>query len=256
MTTPLPANLPGDVAACIGFYTRLPVSAGSEGERPFASAQWAAPVAGAVVGLVVGVLAWLAIAAGMPASVAAVLALGAGVALTGALHEDGLADVADGFGGGRTRERKLEIMRDSRLGSYGALALGLSLLARWAALAALATAPAMTMILAVVAAHAASRATIPALMARVPPARTDGLSAGIGRADAQVALSALAIGFVLAALSGFWFAVMAAIVLACLFALIEKLALSQIGGQTGDVLGALQQAGEIAVLVVAATYLA
>ena len=93
---PLPSAhaLGADVLACIGFYTRLPVP-GLAGERGFADAQWAAPVAGLVVGAIVGAVLLLAQGLGVPAAIAAVLALGAGIAITGALHEDGLADVAE-----------------------------------------------------------------------------------------------------------------------------------------------------------------
>ena len=255
MTTLRADALLRDIAACIGFYTRLPVPDAGEGRPDFASAQWAAPVAGAVVGFVVGLVFWLDLALGVPAMIAAAIALAAGLALTGALHEDGLADVADGFGGGRDREAKLEIMKDSRLGSYGALALILSLLARWTALITLSALSAPALILAIVAAHAASRAAIPVMMARVPPARPGGLSAGIGRVEPKTAMTAAAIGLALLLPGGFWFALAATVVLACVFLLAERLALGQIGGQTGDVLGALQQGGEIAVLTVAATLL-
>ena len=78
--------------------------------------------------------------AGLSPSVAAALALAAAMLATGCLHEDGLSDVADGFGGGKTRERKLEIMRDSRIGAYGAAALVMSVLIRWSALADLGSA--------------------------------------------------------------------------------------------------------------------
>lgn len=255
MTSRLPPfdTLLEDVTTCIGFYTRMPVSAGNRG---LAEAHWAAPVAGAVAGLMVGLSLWLTLALSVPAAIAAAIALAAGIALTGALHEDGLADVADGFGGGHDRERKLEIMKDSRLGTYGALALMLSLLARWAALTALAAAPPLAMLLAVVAAHSASRALVPAFMLRVPPARPYGLSAGAGRPDPPVALVALAIGISALLICGLWLALIATLLLAVLFQSLERLTTRQIGGQTGDVLGALQQGGEIAVLVAAASLFA
>jgi adenosylcobinamide-GDP ribazoletransferase len=120
----------------LGFYTRLPVVFRGGEARAFADSQWAAPLAGAVVGLICGVGLWVSVLLGLPATVAAALALALGVALTGALHEDGLADTADGFGGGRSREEKLAIMRDSRSGAFGVVAICLSLLIRWAALAA------------------------------------------------------------------------------------------------------------------------
>ena len=97
---------------------------------------WAAPVAGAVVGLIGALVLALTALLGLPLLLRAGLATAALVAATGALHEDGLADVADGFGGGATRERKLEIMRDSRIGAYGAIALALALILRVGALTA------------------------------------------------------------------------------------------------------------------------
>lgn len=248
-----PDMLLRDIAACLGFYTRLPVRAAPA--RSFAAAQWAAPVAGAVVGLASGLLLWLCLALGLPHALAAVFALAFGIALTGALHEDGLADVADGFGGGRTRDQKLEIMKDSRLGSYGALALVLSALARWSALVALAGAAPLTMVLALTAAHAASRAPIPLFMLRLPSARTGGLADGVGRMDGKTAAVALALGFVLLFASSPVFALVAALSVAVLFYFLERLAKRQIGGHTGDVLGALQQGGEIAVLAAAAALL-
>lgn len=255
MPSRLPETVFADIVACIGFYTRLPVAqAGGDG-RTFAQTQWAAPVAGALVGLWVGVVAWLALALGLPAPLAAAFALGAGIAATGALHEDGLADTVDGFGGGKDRDGKLAIMRDSRIGSYGVLALGLSLIARWAALAALAAVSPMAALAAAVAAHAASRAALPALMSGLPSARPDGLSAGIGRIDDATARIAAALGFVFLLPGGIGFALVAAVLVAGLAFLVARLALAQVGGQTGDVLGAAQQAGEIAVLAAAAAIL-
>jgi adenosylcobinamide-GDP ribazoletransferase len=250
---PDPKALLADIACCVGFYTRLPIP--YPGERDFATAQWAAPVAGAVVGLVIGVTLWLSLATGLPATLAAAIALAAGALLTGALHEDGMADVADGFGGGQTRERKLEIMKDSRVGTYGVIALVLSLLMRWSALAMLAASGTFTMIAVLVGAHAASRAAIPAFMARVQPARPDGLSAGVGRVDSQAALYAAIIGFLLLLPVGLGFALVAALLVVALSLGLERLAMRQIGGQTGDVLGTLQQCCEIAVLVAATTML-
>src|SRR5262249_56590715 len=104
----------------------------------------------------------------LPSTLAAALALLATLLITGCLHEDGLADTADGLGGGSDRARKLEIMRDSRLGTYGACALMMSLLLRWAALAAIASPVAVTSSL--IAAHASARAALPAIMRFVPPA--------------------------------------------------------------------------------------
>lgn len=251
---PDPAQLLRDAVACVGFYTRIPVKA--DATRNLAAAQWATPLAGAVVGLFAGLLLSALIALAMPAGVAAALALAGGIALTGALHEDGLADVADGFGGGHTRDDKLAIMKDSRLGTYGALALMLSLLARWSALVALAAADPAIVVACLIAAHAASRAPIPLFMAKVSAARATGLSAGIGAVPGDVAFAALAIGAVSLLPLGPAFAAASVFALAILFCFVRLLALRQIGGQTGDVLGALQQGGEIALLALAAALLA
>src|SRR6516164_7978523 len=189
-----------DLAICVAFCTRLPLASSVPIEgRDVARASWALPVAGALIGAIAAVVYWLAHRIGLPPSPAAALALAAGVAITGALHEDGLADTADGFGGGWDRERKLEIMRDSRLGTYGACALVMSLLLRWAALADLASptlaAPAL------IAAHVAARAALPAFMHVVPPARTNGLSAGVGQPALWPAAVAALIGVVALALT-------------------------------------------------------
>ena len=126
-----------DLLACLRFFSRLdlPAERGREGLAEFAEALRALPLAGAIIGGF-GAFALLgARALGLPHLPAAVIAIGALVMVTGALHEDGLADLADGFGGGATREKKLEIMRDSRIGAYGALALALTLLLRVSATA-------------------------------------------------------------------------------------------------------------------------
>ncbi|RUW16548.1 adenosylcobinamide-GDP ribazoletransferase, partial [Mesorhizobium sp. M4B.F.Ca.ET.013.02.1.1] len=111
---------------------------------------------------------------------------------TGCLHEDGLSDVADGFGGGKSRGGKLEIMRDSRIGAYGASALALSLLIRWSAISEFAD-PTQAL-LALIAAHAASRGLLGAFMHLLPPARSDGLSAGAGSVSAEAAIVGAVLG--------------------------------------------------------------
>lgn len=239
-----------DVAACLGFYTRLPLPAFEMPAHGFAAAQWAAPLAGLVVGAICSAVLIGAAMLGLPATIAATLALAAGTLVTGGLHEDGLADVADGFGGGSTREKKLAIMKDSRIGSYGVAALILSFLMRWTALSSLGlvAVPALLM------AHTASRALMPALMRLSPPARENGLSAGAGRPETATVLVALAIGGVLLFISGPGFVLVTAPLLFLALFFIKRLAEKQIGGQTGDVLGALQQLAETIVLIAAVAY--
>jgi adenosylcobinamide-GDP ribazoletransferase len=254
-------SLVADLKCSLAFCTRLPLGdvpmaggATSRGARvrgALAQASWAFPLAGVVVGAA-GALVYAAAAAlGLAGLPAAALALAATLALTGCLHEDGLADTADGFGGGRDRARKLAIMHDSRLGTYGACALALSLMLRWSALAALRTPAAVA--LALVAAHAAGRAALPAFMRAVPAARSDGLSADAGRpsrngAAAAAAIGVVALGLALGPVAG----AVALLLVAATGAFLGRLALRQIGGQTGDVLGALEQASEIAILLTAA----
>jgi adenosylcobinamide-GDP ribazoletransferase len=172
------------------------------------------------------------------------------LAVTGCLHEDGLADTADGFGGGKTRERKLDIMRDSRIGTYGVCALTVAILLRVSALALLAN-PALVA-MALIAAHGAARATLPAFMLIVPPARGDGLSHGAGRPTlARVAVAAALGVLILFAWLGLVSGIGAAALLGIVAVLMAWLCLAQIGGQTGDVLGAVEQVCEIVILLVA-----
>jgi adenosylcobinamide-GDP ribazoletransferase len=257
-----PADLPSplrnalrDLLACLRFFSRLPLPATGDPHAAPDLARLArmVPVAGAVLGAIGALALGFAEALALPPLVSATLAIGVLVLVAGALHEDGLADVADGFGGGTTRERKLEIMRDSRVGAFGAAALALALMLRIAALAALidqGRGAAAALILA----GAASRAFALLPLALLPPARTDGVGAGAGRLEAGHALavgivaSVFAIVLGIAAL-GFWHAILA-LILALAAALgVTRIARRQIGGQTGDVAGAAQQLAEIACLI-------
>lgn len=153
-----------------------------------AASSWAWPVVGLAVGAISSVAGYFALAVGVTPPMAAIVALAAGALATGALHEDGLADLADGFGGGRTRDRKLEIMRDSRIGSYGVVALVLCFAFRAAGLAALIDSGGA--FLGLLSLAAASRAVLPAALILMPPARQDGLgraAAGIEPVPARIA---------------------------------------------------------------------
>jgi adenosylcobinamide-GDP ribazoletransferase len=249
-----PTTVLDDLRIGLVFFTRLPLPHFEVKDRTLADAIWTAPL----VGLVVAFVAWFAFVAGsalgLEAGPAAALAIAAGMLVTGCLHEDGLSDTSDGFGGGRTRERKLEIMRDSRIGTYGACALVLSVLARWSAIAELEDPT--PVLVGLVVAHAASRALIPIFMQMLPQARLDGLSAGVGTLSDSVVLTALAIGALALLLLGLKGAVVAALCLALLFVAFRKLCLAQIGGQSGDTIGALQQLAEITLLFAASAILA
>ena len=240
-----------ELKAGLVFCTRLPLfRAMPVAGAAIGKAAWAFPLAGLVVGLIGAAVYGLAHRLGVPAWPAAALAIAATLLATGALHEDGLADTADGFGGGNGREQKLAIMRDSRIGTYGVCALTIALLLRVAALASLPSAHAV--VWALIAAHVAARATMPALMLMLPPARGDGLSHDAGRPPGESVGAAAVIGFVVLVVSlHLGHALAALILLAAIVALMAWLSKRQIQGQTGDVLGALEQASEIAVLLVA-----
>ncbi len=249
------ARLIRDLRIAISLCTRLPVGTSTAmGAGDVARAGWAFPLAGALIGVIAAAVYWLADHVHIPSISASVLALAAGVLLTGAMHEDGLADTADGLGGGRTREQKLEIMRDSRIGTFGACALGLSLLLRWSALAALEDTRSVA--IALIVAHAGARAILPAFMSLVAPARSDGLSSGAGQPPPLSIAVALGLGIVALSI-GFGLKTMltGVVALATIGILLAFIARRQIGGQTGDVLGALEQAAEAALLLLATTLL-
>jgi len=240
-----------EFAVATAVLTRLPVGKAPSESGAIAAAGWAFPLVGAGVGAVCAITYFVAGLCGLADPIAALTALGAGVLITGAFHEDGLADTVDGFGGGRTRDEKLAIMRDSRHGTFGILALVLSVGLRTAALAAIRDP--IHVGLALVAAHAASRAALIPLMRLLEPARSDGLGAAAGRPSRPVALAAGLIGGGIAlALSEPLAGIAALLFTAAALACAAMLARRQIGGYTGDVLGFFQQIGEIVMLLVAA----
>lgn len=244
-------GLAGDIKTSVLFSTRLPLGrpALMEGAA-LARASWAWPLAGALVGAIGAGVYWATATAGVPALAAAGLAVGATLLATGCLHEDGLADTADGFGGGASRERKLVIMTDSRIGSYGACALVFSLLLRIAAIASLGDP--LLVVPALITAHVAARSTMPVLMRLVKPARHDGLSADAGRPPLLSVIVAVIFGAIALALGlGIVPALIAVGLIACAVGFMAWLCRRQIGGQTGDVLGALEQVSEILILLVA-----
>ncbi|PPQ18288.1 adenosylcobinamide-GDP ribazoletransferase [Bradyrhizobium sp. AC87j1] len=243
-----------DLRMAASFVTILPVASSKPAaDGAVARATWALPVAGLLVGLAGAFVYKVAIRFGLTPNIAALLALATTALITGALHEDGLADTADGLGGGRTRERKLEIMRDSRIGTYGVCALILSFGLRWSALAAIADP--LLVAFALLSAHAAARAGVPAFMSLVPPARPDGLSASAGSPPGRSVAIAFALGTLALALAlGPGKALVGLILLSLAGLLLARLAVRQIGGQTGDILGAFEQIGEILILLVAASF--
>ena len=246
-----------DTREMLIFFSRLPVprATGSQ-HNDFSLALRAAPVAGAVIGVASAIVLAICILIGLPPFVAAAVSVAATVGLTGALHEDALADVADGFGGGSSRERKLEIMRDSAIGSFGVSALCLALLIRVSAIAALAsTASGLWIaVFAIIAAAAVSRGAGVSVLGLLDPARSDGLGHMAGRLPketlTQLICAAAVVGGIPLLLGiGLWATIVALACAATATWAMTALARDQIGGQTGDVAGATQQVVDCTVLI-------
>jgi adenosylcobinamide-GDP ribazoletransferase len=241
-----------DLRAALAFLTRVPMPP-PDGPPQLARAYRVFPLVGAVVGGAIGLVYLGLLELRLPALGAAALVLGAGILLTGALHEDGLADIADGFGGGRGKAAKLAIMRDSGLGTYGALVLIVGFIAK---LSALETLPHAAVLPCLIAAHALARGVLPVLATTMPYARDDGLAVKTGRPETSAAAIAGVLAFAVALLSLPVLVALAATLAAAIGGIaVAILAQRQIGGQTGDVLGAAEQVAEIVVLLLLAARL-
>ena len=244
-----------DFLICLRFATRIPIPAlrdepASLDLAGFSRAMRMLPAAGAVLGAAAAGVLLAATGLGLAPTLATPLSIAALVILSGALHEDGLADCADGFGGGATRERKLAIMADSRIGAFGALTLAAALYIRIAAIAAVATQGLWLASLALIGAGAASRGAALIPLAVLPPARPKGAGFSAGRLQpaALVLAFSLAVVFAVAPVLAGAAPIRPVLALsACVGAGIafSALARRQIGGQTGDVAGATQQIAEI-----------
>ncbi len=246
----------GRLAVCaVQFLTRLPTPhlAGFETDWITRAARYF-PLAGQLVGLVSAAV-WLAARQVWPALPAAVLAIAAGVLTTGGFHEDGLADTADGLGGGQTRERRLAIMKDSRLGAFGALALGLVLSLKIVLLAGMAP---WAGALALFVAHGGGRTAAVLVMTALPyagdqdAAKIKPVPQGVKvwEAGLAVALGGWPLLFL-----GAPRAVLGIILAGAAAGAMAWLARRLIGGVTGDVLGAVEQLAEVALLMAAASAL-
>ena len=256
-----------DLAAALALLSRLPAPIDhAQVARRGARAAWAYPVIGLLLGALSGAVLLALCRAGVAPAVAAALALGVSILLTGALHEDGLADCADGLGGAAERDRALEIMRDSRVGAFGASALLISLLTRWSALSFLADqAPALGLA-AMASAGAVSRSAMSGALTLSPSARAEGLAASQGKAPVwsgglAVLLGALAAAALCGPGASFGALPFHVVGWGWLLALAAAgafyfYAFRRLGGHTGDVLGGGQQIAEgvfLAALTAAAT---
>jgi adenosylcobinamide-GDP ribazoletransferase len=242
-----------DLANAFALLTRLPIPRSATCHKPpdLARCIWAFPLVGLIVNGTGALGYWLARTSGMPPLVAAAWTLALTLMMTGALHEDGLADTADGFGGGATAARKLEIMRDSRIGTYGTVAVLLSLIVRTAAIANL-DRPTIVLFAMILVGMLGRGAMIPPLLV-LSPARTDGMGASFARPR----VTSAAIGFAAGLTASYVLlpplpATALAVVGIGSPLVMARLASCQIRGQTGDVLGATEVVTESAALTVIA----
>jgi adenosylcobinamide-GDP ribazoletransferase len=247
-----------DFVQMLRFYSRipapkLPFEADAHAVPDFTQAPRMLPFAGPVIGLPSALTLWLAASLGLPSLIAAAIAVAMAVLVSGAFHEDGLADTFGGLGGGWTPERRLEIMKDSRIGSYGGAALILALILRVAAISALVdeTTP-FTAGLLVLAAAGLSRTMGLTPVAMLPPARTGGFSSAVGRPTMPIYFLAIFMSlFITGALVGLadvplWGAAIGIGLGLALTSAMTFWSMKAIHGQTGDIAGACQQFSEIA----------
>jgi adenosylcobinamide-GDP ribazoletransferase len=245
-----------ELVLAFALLTRLPLPRISVRENvPLPDYLWAFPVVGFVVGHIAAIVYLLAREEGaLGLSLSALLAVAAAMLVTGALHEDGLADFADGVGGGHTRERKLEIMRDSSIGTYGALALIMGLALRWQALASITDLHAAAGV--VVLSHVLPRGCLAIIPEYWRPARSDGLAAGAAKGNLVSSLTALALSIGLALFLDIGPVGIGAVLSAAAGVVaVAALAARHLGGYTGDVFGAAEQFAEVLVLLVCASLL-
>jgi adenosylcobinamide-GDP ribazoletransferase len=248
-----PATLLGDVVTATRFLTRIPVRGLVFQERKLNQAMGAFPLVGLLVGLFSAIVLLAAYGMGLSPLAAAAIAVGCHVLLTGGLHEDGLADTADGLWGGDSPQRRLAIMQDSNTGTYGVLALLVAVILKCALIAEIMTVSMAGAVASLAAAGAVSRHAIVALMSSSELARNDGLAFSAGKPTSDARRMSLFIAVAVAVVALWWAQGILAVILSLLLAQgavtgVVRLARYKIGGHTGDVCGAVQQVSEIAVL--------
>ena len=238
----------------VQFFTRIPAPAwvGHSAQQLEQAARYL-PLVGMLVGAIAAAVLYLS-AQVLPLSLAVGLSMVAGILVTGAFHEDGLSDFADGFGGGHTKEKMLAIMKDSRVGAYGAIAIVLALLLKYQALVELCNRHSLTFAAAaLIAAHAVSRMMAASIMLTQHYVRDDDSARArpatqLGRASFAVALltGIAALGLLYAAGANITTLFAATVAALLMRAYLAWRLQQRLGGYTGDCLGAVQQLTEIA----------
>jgi adenosylcobinamide-GDP ribazoletransferase len=235
------------------FFTRIPVNLPDFQERDLNYSVQYFPLVGALVGAIGALVFWLASLA-LPGALSVLLSMGATIYLTGAFHEDGLADAADGLGGGWSKEQVLTIMQDSRIGSYGTVALLLVLLSKFQALSDIGVLALALLPMVLVAGHALSRFAAVLVINSQPYVRAEGkskpLATSISRGQLYVAaLFGLLPLFLLAGYLAHWRVLLSLLPVMVIWWWFSRLLKRRLGGYTGDCLGAMQQITELAFYV-------
>jgi len=250
-------NLVAETARAISFLSRIRTPdryfAGHDGSLSRTVAAF--PLAGFVIAMPAALIIYALSALAVEPVLIALIALSLQIMVTGALHEDGLSDTADGLGGGRDRDRALAIMKDSRIGTYGALALILSVALRITALSILiAKVQPPSTALAFIAAATLSRTLMVWHWAFLPSARSDGVAASAGKPDPEAVRTAFALGTITTAVLCLlslpfhaWFVAVALAITATV--VFTRHVQRRVDGHTGDTIGASQQVSEIGFLL-------
>ena len=238
-----------DARAALGFLTRIPVGRVESAEPSLTRIAAYFPLVGVVVAAV-GFGAWWVGTSLLGSLAGAVLSVVAAVMVTGALHEDGLADTVDGLWGGATPSERLAIMRDSRLGTYGAVAVVADLLLRVALLAPYGTSDWFDVAGLLLAGHVVGRAAPVVLAATLPPARTDGQGARLAPPTRRDLVIAVGTAVLAAVLAVGWWAPVPLLAAGLTMAAVRQAARRRLGGGTGDVYGAAVALTNLAVAAV------
>ena len=236
-----------DFFIALSLLTRIPINIDHDNvDERARKASWAYPLVGALVGSVAAMIAYILNFFGLPITICTIMALLTMVALTGGIHEDGLSDCADGFGGGTDKDSILKIMKDSRIGSFGTIALVLIILGRYGSMSELLKIDQLFWPL--IAAGAISRVPMVGAMVYIKPARNNGLSVSVGAPPKFSFVIALIIGILSCVLVVGILSVLVLLGVGFITMIIFYIANEKIGGQTGDVLGASQQFAELVAL--------
>jgi len=249
--TPNRLNLLKDIYTSVVFLTRLPAPDWpAAADRKLAECMWSFPIIGVLIGTLGGITYAGCDYLGLPVYVGGIFTVTAIILMTGGLHEDGLADFADGVWGGIDKDQRLTIMSDSRIGTYGAIILIISICGRAFSIGTILEP--LLVLGALVTASALSRSVIPVIMAFDSPAKKTGLAFDAGKPDRIIWFTAIIIGVLihLIAAPGGWFVSLVAAVLGA--AIGSWYINRRVGGYTGDTLGAVQQVIELLVLAIIA----